>query len=606
MTNHGFVVAVMLVAGLFGYERAAAAGPEAAFSDYFKTVVARAGAGARDLQIRQRRVVAALSSLVTEAIVRQPGQIEAIMHGLLAAAPDAAPAVARGAMANFPGFARQIAHAARLSDPQKAKIPDFTPPRPRPAPHSKPVATRADGHAAQLPLVAQAQVAHAARLNDSLKAEMPDPTPPRSRPVPYSKPVATRAGGPAAQLPPSAQAEVLEQLIASALSSHPSMQGQYALVQSAKAGVDSARWQFYPTPSVSAEIAQTGASDRSFQGDSVVSVLRLQQPLWTGGRLSAGTDKAQASLMVSQAALEEVRVQLGVRVVEAYGDWLSSHLKSFANEKNLATHVRLRNRIKRRLAEGASAESDLTLAVSRLEAISTDVTTARARGDIALARLGQLLGRPVDGAALAAALVPPRALTGSVQDTLEAAISINPSVAKAQAQARIQEAVIRERRADLFPEVNARIERAYGDHSFANGTPVNRLFIGVTSRFGAGLSTLSNVQAARTQHAAALSEIKVQSRTVSEQVLADYTLALSLNSSMAAVKASLKAAHNVSSSYDRQFLAGRKSWLDVMNAARELAQIETQLADLQSTQVVVTWRLVAFTRGIGALTRGVH
>ena len=144
MTNHGFVVAVMLVAGLFGHERAAAAGSEAAFSDYFKTVVARAGAGARDLQIRQRRVVAALSSLVTEAIVRQPGQIEAIMHGLLAAAPDAAPAVARGAMTNFPGFARQIAHAALLSGPQKAKMPDLTPPRPRPVPYSKPVATRAD------------------------------------------------------------------------------------------------------------------------------------------------------------------------------------------------------------------------------------------------------------------------------------------------------------------------------------------------------------------------------------------------------------------------------------------------------------------------------
>jgi adhesin transport system outer membrane protein len=65
---------------------------------------------------------------------------------------------------------------------------------------------------------------------------------------------------------------------------------------------------------------------------------------------------------------------------------------------------------------------------------------------------------------------------------------------------------------------------------------------------------------------------------------------------------SLKAAADVSTSYDRQFLAGRKSWLDVMNAARELAQTETQLADLQSTLVVVTWRLAAYTRGIDAVS----
>ena len=96
----------------------------------------------------------------------------------------------------------------------------------------------------------------------------------------------------------------------------------------------------------------------------------------------------------------------------------------------------------------------------------------------------------------------------------------------------------------------------------------------------------------------------MQSRTVSEQVLADFALGLSAASRMASIQASLGAAEDVSASYDRQFLAGRKSWLDVMNAARELAQTETQLADLQSTQLVVTWRLAAYARGIDALGDG--
>ena len=404
----------------------------------------------------------------------------------------------------------------------------------------------------------------------------------------------------------SVHAQVLEQLIASALASHPSAQGQRALVQSAEAGVDSARWQFYPTPSVSVETANASAADRLYQGDNRVSTLRLQQPLWTGGRLTAGMDKAAAGLVVSQASLEEVRLQLGLRVVQTYGDWLSAHLKTLANEKSLATHVRLREQVKRRLTEGASAESDLTLAVTRLESISADVTAARAQAEVALARLGQLLGSPVDSALLAQAVAAPRDLANAgrtgVQALLEVALGINPTVAKAQAQARVQEAVIGERRADLMPEVYARIERQYGDYNVANGAPQNRLFIGLTSRFGAGLSSLSNVEAARTQHAAALTEIEAQSRTVSEQVLADYALGLSAASRMVSIQASLRAAEDVSASYDRQFLAGRKSWLDVMNAARELAQTETQLADLQSTQIVVTWRLAAYTRGIDAVT----
>ncbi len=405
-----------------------------------------------------------------------------------------------------------------------------------------------------------------------------------------------------ALLPLSAQAQVLEQLIAAALASHPAAQGQRALVESAQAGVDSARWQFYPTPSVSVEAANASAADPAYQGDKRVSTVRLQQPLWTGGRLTAGMDKAEAGLIQGQASLEEVRLQLGLRVLQAYGDWLSAHFKTLANEKSLSTHVRLREQVKRRLSEGASAESDLRLAVARLEAISADVTAGVAQREIALARLGQLLGHPVDGAALSAAVAVPRTLDGSVQAMLERATSISPTVAKAQAQARVQEAVIAERRADLSPEVYARIERQYGNYSFANGAPENRIFIGISSRFGAGLSTLSNIEAARSQHAAALTEVEVQSRTVSEQVLADHALALSVVSRLAATNASLQAAEEVSASYDRQFLAGRKSWLDVMNAARELAQTESQWADLKATQVVLTWRLAAYTRGIAAVT----
>ena len=402
------------------------------------------------------------------------------------------------------------------------------------------------------------------------------------------------------------QAQVLEQLINSALASHPSAQGQRALVQSAAANVDSAQWQFYPTPSVSIETANASATDRLYQGDNRVSTARLQQPLWTGGRLTAGMDKAAAGLVVSQAALEEVRLQLGLRVVQAYGDWLSAYLKTLASEKSLATHLRLREQVKRRLSEGASAESDLTLAVTRLESVSADVTAARAQAEVALARLGQLLGSPVDGAVLAQAVAAPRELANAgrtgVQALLEMALGIHPTVAKAQAQARVQEAVVDERRADLSPELYARIERQYGNYNFPNGATENRLFVGLNSRFGAGLSTLSNIEAARTQYAAALTEVEVQSRTVSEQVLSDYAQAVATVSRLASIQTSLKAAADVSTSYDRQFLAGRKSWLDVMNAARELAQTETQLADLQSTQVVVTWRLAAYTRGIDAVS----
>ena len=177
----------------------------------------------------------------------------------------------------------------------------------------------------------------------------------------------------------------------------------------------------------------------------------------------------------------------------------------------------------------------------------------------------------------------------------------NPTLAKTKAQAQVQETTVRERRADLSPEIFARIERQYGNYSYLDTAPENRVFLGVSTRLGAGLSTMSNMEAALKQHAAALAEVEVQTRSVSEQVLSDYAVAASIAGRIKATLASLAAAQDVALSYDRQYLAGRKTWLDVMNAARELAQTEAQLADLQSTHVVVTWRLAAYTQGVQAL-----
>lgn len=401
--------------------------------------------------------------------------------------------------------------------------------------------------------------------------------------------------------PLTSAAQVLERLMALALASHPSAQSQRAQLQSAQSGLDSARWQFYPTPSIAVEQAHTASTDPSYRGDNRVATLRLQQPLYTGGRLSASMDKAKASLEIGQSALEEVEQQLGLRVVQAYGEWMSAHLKTQAQEKSVSTHIRLSEQVKRRISVGTSADSDLVLAMARLESVHAESQATRAQGEMALARLNQLLGSPVEIANLTALLASARELPADSQVLLAQALEKSPAIQKAKAQARVQEAVVLERRAELSPEVYLRLERQYGNFNLPNSSPENRLFFGLSSRFGAGLSSLTNVEAARTQHQAALAEIEVQSRNVAEQVLTDQALALSSARRLQSVQAALNANADVSASYDRQFLAGRKTWIDVMNAARELTQTEMQLADLQASLVAVSWRLAIYTLGIASL-----
>jgi hypothetical protein len=127
---------------------------------------------------------------------------------------------------------------------------------------------------------------------------------------------------------------------------------------------------------------------------------------------------------------------------------------------------------------------------------------------------------------------------------------------------------------------------------------VNRLFVGVTSHFGAGLSSLSQVSGAQARLDAALAEVDSARLSLGEQVLADYAQAAVGRARLASLIASLESSDDIARAWGRQFIAGRKTWLDVMNAAREQAQLEAQIADARSSQLLLTWRLGIIARGL--------
>lgn len=392
--------------------------------------------------------------------------------------------------------------------------------------------------------------------------------------------------------------QVLHPLIVEALASHPAAQSSRQQQTAARAVLAGARWQYWPTPSVTVESASAGDADSAYQGDPTVSVLRLQQPLWNGGRLAAGVDRAEAGADAAQAALDEVRLQLALRVVQSYGDWLSAQLKTVANEKSLTVHEGLQARVRRRIAQGLSAESDSVLVVQRQQALAADLALSRSQQAIALSKLSELIGRTPDVIALGMTQALPESQPTDLNDLLAQAQASSPALQKAKAQTRLMAASLAERQAEISPEVYMRLERQFGNASAPVSGSVSRVFVGLSSRLGPGLSTLSGIEAARAELQAAQADELTQVRNLAEGVLADYALAASAEARLAALQGSLQSAGEVGQAYDRQFLAGRKSWLDVMNAARELTQTEVSLADTLSAHMVVRWRLALNVRGL--------
>jgi adhesin transport system outer membrane protein len=372
------------------------------------------------------------------------------------------------------------------------------------------------------------------------------------------------------------------------------------LGESARDAVEGAKWQFFPTPSIAFEQVDTGHSDPNYPnyGDKNVTTLRLQQPLWTGGRLSVGVERAQAGVQVSEATQDGTRQDLALRVLQLYADWLGARLKRLAYEKNLKAQRVLQDQINRRIAGGVSPRSDLTLLQSRTQQTEADLSGAQAQEQTALGRLAQLLGHALLPDGLSGQVAAPQALASSADELLQEAQMSNPAVLKLQAQAQAAQAEIATAKADLLPEVYLRAESQYGNYAAPNIANQNRIFVGLSSRFGAGLSTLTQVSAAQARYEAALADIDSTRLSLGEQVQADYAQAQAGLQRLRALQASLESADTITRAWNRQFVAGRKSWPDVMNAVREQAQLEAQIADARASQLLLSWRLAIVGRGL--------
>jgi outer membrane protein, adhesin transport system len=394
------------------------------------------------------------------------------------------------------------------------------------------------------------------------------------------------------QTPAHAQANTpaqwdLSHLLWIAAHSHPSVAAQQALVGAAQQGVANARWQYFPTPSISVQGAKSSSIDPSYAGDSRVTVLALTQPLWTGGRIEAGVDKAQASALGAAASLAETQQQLAIRVVQAYGDWLSAHRKKMAYQVGQAQHIRLKDQA---LAQGrlASLEADLALTITQEE--------------VSLSRLSQLLGRPVRGPSLALSPAQPMPIALNVSELLIQAQDYSPALSRARSSAQAQGAAIQEAKSATLPEVSFRLEQQHGNFNAVGGAQNTRAFVNISSRFGAGLSGFAAINEAVQRHVAALADIDAQQRNLAEQVMADHALLVTSERRRQALQTSAELANQVLAAWDRQYLSGRKSWQDLMNSAREQVQVQAQLADLEGSQLVASWRLALTTGQLQAIT----
>lgn len=396
----------------------------------------------------------------------------------------------------------------------------------------------------------------------------------------------------------TAQAMDLAQVIQLTQTSHPSVQAQRSLVEVAHTDVETAQQQFLPTPSVAIEQVQASATDVSYRGNATVQTYRLQQPVWTAGRLTASVDKAQANEQAAWQGYQDTVQQMSLRAVQAWGEWFAAHLKRTVLDRAVAAHQTLYDQVKRRVEEGASAPVELVLTEGRLAQMLSQRQAVQAQWTAARLKVAQLIGQPID-----ADDIPTQHLQfqpAGLPQLEQEALAQSPALQRLQAQQSAQQAELREREAELWPELYVRAEHVRNQYANSALTSAgeNRLYFGLSSRLGAGLSSWKVMESLQKRLLAAQAEQEANRRVLQEQVQTDWESRQSLAMRIPALEKSLEATRSTSEAWSRQFLAGRKSWLEVMNAERELMQADLELVDAKATLTMVEWRLALLSQGV--------
>lgn len=359
--------------------------------------------------------------------------------------------------------------------------------------------------------------------------------------------------------------------IALAAKSYPAVQVAKANQRAAGAAVRGAQWQRFPSLSVEALGVGSGP------GGSQLA-FTVEEPLWVGGRIKGTINLSKAQLAAATAAVDEVRLDTALQIAAAFFDIQRLSQREVILEESLAEHQKLVDSMARRVDVELSPASDLDLARSRAAQVEQELVLTNGQRRVALTRLREFTGDPAFQVTAIVRYDP--ALHHPDPDGLiDDALLFDPRRRKLSAEMVAADANVDVARSGLFPQVYAQYQKPlYGD---------DRIGVVMRVQTDGGLAKFSAVDAARQRRASAEFAILTAERDLRRALEADLLENAVAQKRISSSSLSASSSQLVTESFMRQFVAGRRTWLDVMNAVREtatarLTEVEARVSAMAS------------------------
>lgn len=362
--------------------------------------------------------------------------------------------------------------------------------------------------------------------------------------------------------------------------SHPRIQGKKQELDAANEKLNTSKWLRYPSLSI---ISSAGQNSVGSQGRTAVTTLRVEQPLWAGGRISSSIDANKARLQSSIFGLNEMEQDILIKTSAAFCSLIKMQEKIEASNENVEEHKRLLALIQRKARNEVSPMVEIILAKTRLEQAQYENIQLVTQATNLKSELEALIGQPFKS------LSNPK-VSLSLPNDLDQAISLtiasSPTLKRLESDVDASSSDIEVAKASLWPQLSARSDSMYG--GVTEGTIS---YLALTYAPGSGLSSLSATNEAKAKKEVAESLIKSTALDLSNKVRADWNQYYAELKQAEVLNNLVETSQGIYDSYLRQYTVGKKTWIEVLNAKKEATQARYLFAESQWNSFMAGVRL---------------
>ena len=143
-----------------------------------------------------------------------------------------------------------------------------------------------------------------------------------------------------------------------------------------------------------------------------------------------------------------------------------------------------------------------------------------------------------------------------------------------------------------YPTISVGYQYTLNGGTNFNSSGDGRFTVGISYQPGAGLSSYEAAKAAEIRAEGARNAIDAAKLDILESLNSDIQDALSNKQREDMLNTSVEASGLVLDSYKRQFVAGKRTWFDVLNALRELTQNKIAVVHTKAALVGSAYKLM--------------